>query len=236
MTFHIYTNTYIFLCRELKWYNINIDDQKQIFFPTLQISEAKTFTRTRHYGPNDFDYFWFLYPKIRKDQQSRQMLEFRQALKITIYCNFAFDTFPFDSNECDFTFGSLEQNTKYLLLNSTKITYKHNSIHSGQGLMSLDESRLPYNVSLEILPSFNKSLHEFEYSYTGMKIYLRRNNIGQLVGSLYVPTSIFSLLSLVSYSIDIDMVCIVIQNHYLNPQSSHTQRVWLRAGCSWVYP
>ena len=199
----------------MKWYNINVDDQKQIFFPTLQISEAKTFTRTRHYGPNDFDYFWFLLPKIRKDQQSTQMLEFRQALKITIYCNFAFDTFPFDSNECDFTFGSLEQNTKYLLLNSTKLTYKHNSIHSGQGLMSLDELRLPYNVSLEILQSFNKSLHEFEYSYTGMKIYLRRNDIGQLVGSLYVPTFIFSLLSLVSYSIDIDMVCIVIQKNIL---------------------
>ena len=138
------------------------------------------------------------------------MLEFRQALKITIYCNFAFDTFPFDSNECDFTFGSLEQRTKYLLLNSTKLDYKHKIIKAGQGQLSLDESRLPFNISIEILQSFNKSLHRDMYSYTGMKIYLRRNNIGQLIGSLYVPTFIFSMLSLVSYSIDIDMVGIVI--------------------------
>ena len=36
------------------WYGLTEVDQNEIYFPTLQISGAKTIQRTRKYGPKDF--------------------------------------------------------------------------------------------------------------------------------------------------------------------------------------
>ena len=81
----------MFIFRTLGWYAIKEDDQNQLYFPTLQINEAKLVSRTRKYGPTDEDFFWFFYP---------HNFEFQQALKVEIYCTFDFKSFPFDSHEC----------------------------------------------------------------------------------------------------------------------------------------
>ena len=52
------------------------------------------------------------------------MLEYQQALKITIYCSFNFKSYPFDSHKCDFDFGLREQSSTFVIMNSTKIHYK----------------------------------------------------------------------------------------------------------------
>ena len=80
--------------------------------------------RTRRYGPNDSDYFWLLYPN---------MLEYQQSIKVTIYCNFNFKTFPFDSQHCDFIFGSVDIFYENLQLNATQITYEGNHVDYGEG-------------------------------------------------------------------------------------------------------
>ena len=77
------------------WYGLTEVDQNEIYFPTLQISGAKTIQRTRKYGPKDSDYFWF---------KSPHNFEYQQALKATIYCSFDFQTYPFDAHYCDFNF------------------------------------------------------------------------------------------------------------------------------------
>ena len=98
---------YIPPIRNLTWYRLDVFDQEQIFVPTLQISGSKTVVRTRHYGPKDGDYFWFLHPNIYEWQHAPNMLEFQQTLQIAVYCPFNFKSFPFDNNYCDFTFGSV---------------------------------------------------------------------------------------------------------------------------------
>ena len=104
------------LCRIPEWYQLDEKDQAQIWSPTLQIDRAKTIQRTRKFGPTEKDYLWY--------DSSNSILEYQQAMKVTIYCSFDFKSFPFDSNHCDFTFFASDTSL-YLLLNSTKLIYRN---------------------------------------------------------------------------------------------------------------
>lgn len=42
------------------------------------------------------DFYWLQYPN---------QLEFRQYMRVTIYCSFDFSPFPFDFHTCNFSFG-----------------------------------------------------------------------------------------------------------------------------------
>ena len=78
----------------------------------------------------------------------------------------------------------------------------------GEGVLLLNQSRLPFDIYLESLTPFNISRIGYVYSQAGMRIHLRRNNFALLIGGYYGPTIIFSTLSLVSYSIRTEVVCI----------------------------
>ena len=77
----------------------------------------------------------------------------------------------------------------------------------GEGLLKVKQSRMPFDISLENLAPFLYEESGFNYSYAGVRIHLTRNDFTLLIGSYYGPTIIFSMLSLVSYSIKSDIVC-----------------------------
>ena len=162
----------------------------------MQISGAKAIQRTRNYGPIDNDFFWLKYP---------HHLEYQQSLQVTIYCSFDFKTFPFDDHNCDFNFGSVGNGMEKILLNSSKLHYKKQFVLFGQGLLRLDDTELPFDVSIESLEPFDHFQAGFNYSFTGMRIHLSRNEFGQLIGGYYGPTFLCSL-SQISYAINTDMV------------------------------
>ena len=164
----------------------------------MQISGAKAIQRTRNYGPIDNDFFWLKYP---------HHLEYQQSLQVTIYCSFDFKTFPFDYHNCDFNFGSVGNGMEKILLDSSKVRYKKQFVLFGQGLLRLDDTGLPFDVSIESLEPFDHFQAGFNYSFTGMRIHLSRNEFGQLIGGYYGPTFLCSLLSQISYAINTDMVC-----------------------------
>ena len=76
----------------------------------------------------------------------------------------------------------------------------------GEGPIHFNPSRLPFLVSLEGLKEYRFFQAGYYYSFVGMRITLSRNNFGLLVGGYYGPTIIFSLLSLVSFAINPDIV------------------------------
>ena len=183
--------------RELRYYSVNEIDQHEVYFPTLQIKDAKHVSRTRKYGPQDEDYFWFLYP---------HEFEYQQALKIEIYCTFDFTSYPFDSHECDFDFGASSSFASLLYLNETLLRHKNIKRYFGEGPITFIPTRLPFSVSLDSLEEHKYFQAGEVYSFVGMRIRLTRNNMGLLVGGYYGPTSIFSLLSLASFTINPDIV------------------------------
>ena len=56
-----------------------------------------------------------------------------------------------------------------------------------------------------ILP-FDEAFMGYNYSRTGIKIHFKRNSLSLLKGKFYGPTAIFSLLSMLSYTIAIEKV------------------------------
>ena len=186
------------LNKSMNWYGVNEFDQTQIFTPTLEISGTKTIVRTRKYGAIDKDYFWYLHPD--------GMLEYQQSLKVTIYCSMNFEHFPFDYHKCDLNFGASGIENYALKMNPAKINYKNQSVRHDEGLLHMKQSRLPFDIALESLESFEFTEGKYTFSYAGMRLHLTRNDFGILIGGYYGPTAIFSMLSLVSYSIKADIV------------------------------
>ena len=159
--------------RTLRYYNVNEKDQHDVYFPTLQISDAKLVSRTRKYGPQDEDYFWFLYP---------HNFEYQQALKVEIYCTFDFTSFPFDAHECDFNFGASSSYDVVLRLNETMLRYQNFKKLHGEGSIQFNPSRLPFFVSLEGRDEYRFFQAGYYYSLVGMRMTLSRNNFGLLMG------------------------------------------------------
>jgi hypothetical protein len=136
-------------------------------------------------------------------------MTYEQSLKSTFYCSLDFSRFPFDYHHCDLNFGISGIATNALLLNASMITSQNQQVNYGDGLLQISQSRLPFDISLESLAPFEYlHLDGYNYSYTGIRIHLSRNNFAWLIGGYYGPTIIFSILSLVSYSIKSDVVCI----------------------------
>ena len=181
-----------------KWYAVNEYDETQIFTPTLEISGTKTIVRTRKYGAIDKDYFWYFHPE--------NMMEYQQSLKVKMYCSIDFKHFPFDSHTCDLNFGASGNEAQVLKMNAPIIDHENQSVSHHDGLLHMRQSRLPFDITLESLEPFEYVQRGLTFSYAGMRIHFTRNDFGVLIGGYYGPTAIFSMLSLVSYSIKADIV------------------------------
>ena len=72
--------------------------------------------------------------------------------------------------------------------------------------MTVNQSLLPFKITLESLEPFEKDVDGYNFSHVGMRIHLQRNNLGLLLGGFYAPMGLFSALSLISYTIDPDIV------------------------------
>ena len=70
----------------------------------------------------------------------------------------------------------------------------------------MKQSRLPFKITLDSLETFTVLEDGYNYSYAGIKINFTRNKLGVLAGGFYLPTLIFSLLTLLSFAINPDVV------------------------------
>ena len=132
-------------------------------------------------------------------------------MKVTSYCSFDFNNFPFDhDHKCDLTFGSLTFATWRIKLETPYVMSK--IVKKGEYEIKIDDSKLvPFDINATSMPSFNVTADGYNYSYTGITLHFKRNNLGLLVGSFYGPLTTFAILSMFSYFIDIEMVGLLIQ-------------------------
>ena len=70
----------------------------------------------------------------------------------------------------------------------------------------LGESRLPFDIELNSMRPFGILDAGYNYSYAGMTVSFTRNGIGHLVGGFYGPTTVFKVLSLISFNINPEVV------------------------------
>ena len=185
--------------RKTKWYKLSEDQAKEMFFPNVRVHKAKELIPAKVIGKNnDFNYFWLGPP----------VLLYQQRFKVTIYCPLDFKNFPFDSHQCDLNFGINDYVTTSARLLPLTISYGDISTSLGQNSIEIVSTDFPepFNINLSSNEPFETLDNGWSYSSTGMHMEFYRNSIGSLIGGYYVPTATFSIFSLVSYSIDLDIV------------------------------
>ena len=151
----------------------------------------------KSYGPEKVDYFWMMKP---------HHFEYQKSFRVVIYCTFSFNDFPFDHHHCDFIIKSIAYTTIYLELKPPILIYEGKTLEKINHMMKINQSRLPFYISAEILEPFHVFEDGFNYSHTGMRLHFERKNFWELIGGFYFPTTSFSILSLLSFSIQYEKV------------------------------
>lgn len=180
---------------------MTLKDADEVFFPTMKIRRVNQIDRERKFGPTNADYFWYQHPS---------KLEYQQSLNVKFYCTMVFGNFPFDSHHCLFSYGDSGKGIHKIRLEPPKIRNQDKSVNFGDNPLLLDQSSLPFDIKLESLESIIYREAGFDYSYAQIMIHFKRNSLGLLTGGFYGPTLIFTCLSLISFSIDPDIVSLKV--------------------------
>lgn len=138
------------------------------------------------------------------------MFLYKEKLRVHLECQFEYTRFPFDEQACDFKVGDYMQDKDHMILRPPEITYRRKFTNLTSSPLAIQLRHLPFDViELESLEPFVHFETGYDYSYTGMRIYMRDRSIGPLFSSFFVPTAFFSLLSLISYTINPDIVSFI---------------------------
>ena len=105
------------------WYSI-VNEKQAIYFPTLKFQNEKYVNMKHKFSSRKDDiYYWMVYP---------HHLEFRKNAKIAIYCSFDFSTFPFDSHECNLSYGLVNFSKYYMDMMPSTVMHKKQETKLGE--------------------------------------------------------------------------------------------------------
>ena len=132
-----------------------------------------------------------------------------EILKVKFPCDFQFGTYPFDKHECKLGFYDFRYSKNVIGLNKVNsITYKTNRVNRVNKLLMINSTTTPYFIQVSIDPKHvrNTGLRNASKNYASIRFNLGRKSIGLLLGSFYIPTGTFAILSIGSYIINPSMV------------------------------
>ena len=156
------------------WKMVPEEIKDELFFPKIGFFNIKSITKQLDYGVGNQEYFWMEHP---------HSFEYREVIKVTSYCHFNFQSFPFDQHECEFSFGVDIFSIRNVLLQRPEIHYEGAMLPAT--VYKTDEKSersLPFDISVESIDPFNSLINGWNYSATGIKIHLKRNSVGFLIG------------------------------------------------------
>ena len=180
------------------WHKFNKEQANNLFFPKLSVEDAKEVRKIRNYGRQDkAEHLWFSKPNL---------VQYQERLKITSYCSFNFETYPFDFHECRLKFCSSTLSSSYIKLLPLTISHNKMSTENGKKYLLSENSPEPFDIYLSGVIPFDKPDNGYNYSCTGVQMDFFRKNLATVIGSYFVPTCTFSLFSLLSYSVEPNMV------------------------------
>ena len=133
-----------------------------------------------------------------------------EILQVKFPCPFQFDSYPFDKHECKLGFHDFRYNKKSVigLDRVTSLNHKTKKINREDKSIMINTPTIPYFIQVSIDPKYvrNTGSKNASVNYASIKFNLERNSIGLLLGSFYIPTGTFAILSIGSYIINPDVV------------------------------
>ena len=183
-----------------KWRKINPEEADHFWHPTLQFDRILQLQKLSIFGQPKFPFtFW-----INTDDN---VLQYSEEIQITFTCPMDFSDFPFDAHFCHFTLGDYEYETEEVQFDWAKVTYTDENerillLVNPKDVIQINDTTTPFNFELSLLKPFtNKDLEDEVYSYSGFKIKLDRKSVGILNHTFFIPTAIFTLVSMISFFI-----------------------------------
>ena len=159
----------------------------------MKITNAKNINWGDNYGPRAKPYFWFNHP---------HQIEYKILAQLELYCAMEFSHFPFDKHICSFEFGANSHSITWIVLKPPIVLINNfDMLQLKDPPKRVEQIKLPFNIDVKVMEPFIKLEDGFKFSYSGMIFQLQRKSIGVLKGEFYLPTSLFSSLSILSYFI-----------------------------------
>ena len=137
--------------------------KNQLFFPKIAFFNTKHIEKQLDYGVGNLEYFWMEFP---------HSLEYKEAIKATSYCQFEFETYPFDLHQCDFLIGIQVFSAINVVLLRPDITFE------GTHTNHKSEKVPPFDIRVESIDPFINKVYGYDYSSTGIRLHFKRNSIG----------------------------------------------------------
>ena len=185
------------------WYNLQkLDKAKMNSILTykqnsVEVINHQSARKVHITGGESFNYFWHKEPHYKI---------YGERLKETFSCDFDFKMFPFDKHRCYLRFFSPYFTDIILKFAPTKVYVNSSSTNLTEPSLLVQTNRLPYLITVESVPTGLHFHTEYTKATSGIVFNLERNDIGQLIGGFFWPTGIFTIISLVSFLIDPDVV------------------------------
>ena len=173
------------------------DEHKSIWNPVITFWNLKKYQQTKTYGD---DKKFFLY-------EANHSMWYSERFQLTYSCYFNLQKYPHDSNECSMEYGEYEYGANDVILNNAKIVYGDRKTgHGADSPIIIDNLPYPFEFEIKSIPTFNRTIGEYNYSFTGMNLKMNRKSFRKLISGFYYPTASFALLSMISFLIKPDVV------------------------------
>ena len=135
-------------------------------------------------------------------------MEMVETLKIKFSCDFNFVRFPFDRHECDFAFYEKLYYNNYVFFEKPAAVYFLSEEYEESEFLKTPKHPFKIKIKINDSKNWNRYKKNTETSVSSIKLILQRDSFGLLLGGFYIPTSIFAISSIASFTINPDSVCI----------------------------
>ena len=183
---------------------IGDNEEEGIFRPRMKIMNYKQIDEKKLIGPGSSD-ITFIYG-FNGSHYQNHYFEYQQNFKVTLYCPFKFDDYPFEKNVCNFEYGPGRLFSDTVIMNHTILKFANQTKTFGEGPIRFEDNRLPFVFEFSVLDTFIHSEAGFNYSYSGVGINITRSDVQTLMIEFYLPTFIFAMLAQISYLINPEIV------------------------------
>ena len=179
----------------MDWFQIDLDDRKNIWTPTLYLGNAEHIQKSGSFGEESLIYLWY--------RSSTHMMHYSEIFKANVQCGMSFENFPFDSHTCPLTCFNPEKALRSLeflppLLENRK----------GEALKNLqiENHGLNFDITVKSVAAGVTEIRGYSYSTTGLLFMFRRNKVSTIITGYYLPSGMYSFLSGLSFSIPKEQV------------------------------
>ena len=178
-----------------KWLEVDSTMYADLQRPQLKFWFQRDTKILQLYGQTPtYEYFWFHPPHY---------LEYAEFLALTVGCFVTPTAYPFDSHQCEVFFYTPDKSISRLYF-LPPIMDRDGYANAQPNIVTYHG--LPFDIQVESKTPFALVMNGYNYSNTGITFSFKRQTLGALMSGYFLPTGLYSLASILSFTIDKDQV------------------------------